>query len=202
MIKSSVEICNLALDYLNEDNITSLEEGTKQAKKCKQWYDVVRASLLTNLNASWSIERAILAEVKNVVPAYGYKKAYGLPAACLQVLCLGSPIDDELYQVEGGYFFCNRETDVQIRYIKDVKDVSKYDAEFIELFALALASQVCIPLTEDYEKKNFIEQLKQKKYIECSAKYGRDNRITVIHKPNYRYAKINPEILTSNYPLQ
>ena len=72
MVKSSVEICNLALDYLNEDNITSLSEDTKQSKKCKQWYDVVRKSLLTNLNASWSINRAILAEVKNVVPVYGH----------------------------------------------------------------------------------------------------------------------------------
>lgn len=202
MVKSSVEICNLALDYLNEDNITSLTEDTKQSKKCNQWYDVVRKSLLTNLNASWSINRAVLAEVKNVVPVYGYNKCYGLPNDCLQVLNLGSPLSDELYQIEGGYFHCNRESDVQIRYIADVTDVSKYDAEFIELFALALASQICIPLTEDYEKRNYINQLKKEKYVECSTKYGRDNRITVIHKPNYRNARYNAEVQTTNYYLE
>ena len=202
MTKTSVEICNLALDYLNEDNITSLSEKTKQAKKCAQWYDVVRKSLLTNLNASFSIKRAHLAEVKNVIPVYGYNKVYGLPKDCLQVLNLGNPLDNELYQIEGGYFHCNREDNVLIRYIEDVKDVSKYDAEFIELFALALAAQVCIPLTEDYEKRNYINQLKKEKYIECSAKYGRDNRITVIHKPNYRAGKFHPEVLTSDYLLK
>ena len=203
MIESDVHICNLALDHLNQKNITSLDEETKISKKCKQWYDLVRKSLLTNLNASFSIGRAVLPEIKNFVPIYGYEKGYALPTDCLQVLNLGNPLENEMYQIEGGYFYCNRDIqNVEVRYIKDVKDVTKFDSEFVELFALALAEAICVPLTEDLEKRNMLRQLKKEKYIECSAKYGRDNRITVINKPRYRESKMFAEILNSDYPLK
>lgn len=203
MIISDVDICNLALDHLNQANITSLDEGSKSSKKCKFWYDVVRKSLLMNINASFSIKRAVLAEVVNFVPIYGYEKAYALPDDCLQVLNLESPLNDEFYQIEGNYFYCNKQNNnLHIRYIADIKDVSVFDAEFVNLFSLALAEVLCVPLTEDLEKRNFLRQLRKEKYIECSTKYGRDNRITVINKPGYRGAKIFPYILSSNYPLR
>lgn len=203
MIIADIDICNMALDHLNQENITSLDEGTKAAKKCKQWYDVTRQALLINLNASFSIARARLAEVENFTPMFGYEKAYALPADCLQVLNLGNPLADNLYQIEGDYFYCDKSVDkVEIRYIKDIKDVTLFDAEFIKLLALALADEICIPITEDWEKKKNMHQLKKEKYIECSAKYGRDNRITVINKPRYRGAKVYPEILNSNYFLK
>lgn len=203
MIESDTHICNLALDHLNQKNITSLDEETKASKKCKQWYDLTRKSLLTNLNASFSIARAVLPEIKDFVPIYGYEKAFAIPKDCLQILNLGSPLDDELYQIEENYFYCDKKVEnVKIRYIKDVKDVSKFDSEFVELFALALAEAICVPLTEDLEKRNMLRQLKKEKYIECSAKYGRDNRITVINKPRYRESKMFAEILNSDYPLK
>lgn len=203
MITSDVNICNLALDHLNQKNITSLDENTKESKKCKQWYDLIRKSLLTNLNASFSICRAVLPEIKNFTPIYGYEKAFMLPNDCLQVLNLGNPLNNEMYQIEGNYFYCNRkEQKVEIRYIKDVKDVTLFDSEFIELFALAIAEAICVPLCEDLEKRNMLRQLKKEKYIECSTKYGRDNRITVVNKPRYREAKMFAEILNSDYPMR
>ncbi len=203
MIESDVNICNLALDHLNQQNITSLDENTKASKKCKQWYDLTRKSLLMNLNASFSIGRAVLPEINDFVPIYGYEKAFALPKDCLQILNIGNPLDDELYQIEENYFYCDKSIEnVKIRYIKDVKDVTKFDAEFIKLLALALAEEICIPLTEDLDKRNMLRQLKKEKYIECSTKYGRDNRVTVINKPRYREAKIAPTILNSNYQLR
>ena len=62
MAQSVLDICNMALDYCNIRNITSIDESTKEAKKCKMWYDTVRKSLLTNMNATFSIKRAVLAE--------------------------------------------------------------------------------------------------------------------------------------------
>lgn len=203
MITSDVGVCNLALDWCNTRNITSLDEDTKESKKCNAWYDLIRKSLLTNLNASFAIKRARLAEDLNYTEVYGYSKAYSLPNDCLHVLNLGSPIHDNLYQIEGEHFFCNVENeDVYIRYIADVKDVTKFDAEFIDLFALKLAERICVPLTEDLQQANYLKQLAQQKYVECSSKYGNDNRITVINKPLYREAKINSEIFDSNYPLK
>ena len=201
MITSVIDICNMALDYCNVRNITSPDEDTKQCKKCMMWYDNVRRSLLLNMNASFSIKRAVLPEVVNVQIIYGYNKAYSLPPDCLQVLNLDSPVDDRYYQIEGNYLYTNENKDetVKIRYIADVQDVTKFDAEFCDCLALKLAEKICLPLTEDEQKANMLKQFAQQKYIETSAKYGRDNRMIVINKPKYRQAKEFPDIQDFNY---
>ncbi len=205
MANSIVDICNLALDYCNERNITDIDEETKNSNKCRDWYDIVRKSLLTNLNASFSIKRAILPQVADSIPVYGYSKAYSLPNDVLQVLNIGNPKDDIYYQIEGNLLYCddNIET-VKIRYIADIEDVSKFDAEFIDLFALKLAEKICTPLTENLEKTNYLKQLANEKYIECSTKYGRDNRVVVINNLSYRNSKIIPQDfpLNYNYPIR
>ncbi len=203
MITSDIDICNMALDYCNVRNITSLDEDTKASKKCKAWYDTVRKSLLMNLNASFSIKRATLAEFADYIPVYGYGKAYALPLDLLQVLNLGNPLDDNLYQIEGNYFYCDESIkQVNIRYIADIKDVTKFDSDFADLLALKLAEKISLPLTEDPEKTSVLKQLSQQKYIECSTKYGRDNRITIINKPRYRHSKIVADNFDFNYPIR
>lgn len=204
MITSEIDICNLALDYCNCRNITSLEEETKESKKCSAWYDIVRKSLLTNLNASFAIKRAKLVEDANYEEIFGYKKAYALPRDLLQVLNVNDPLNDELYQIESdNRLYCNDDIeDVNIRYLADIKDVTKFDSDFVELLALKLAERICISLTEDEAKSNWIKQLAQQKYIECSTKYGNDNRVVVINVPRYRLAKINAELPRSNYRIR
>jgi len=202
-ITTNVHICNLALDRCKEKNITSMEENTKSAQKCSDWYDLTRKSLLINLNATFSIKRAVLAEVEDYEPVYGYKKAYRLPKDCLQVQCLGDPIDNNLYQIEGDYLYhnCNL-NQTEIKYIADIQDVTKFDAEFIQLFALTLASNICEPLTHDTEQANRLKNLADEKYIETSTKYGRDNRITVIKSSRFREAKLNAGIEHYNYRIR
>ncbi len=203
MITADVDICNMALDYCSSRNITSLDEKTKEAKKCKMWYDTVRKSLLMNLNASFSIKRARLAEVADYVPIYGYGKAFALPHDLLQVLNLGKPTNDELYQIEGEYFYCDeRIKEVNIRYIADIKDVTLYDSEFCDCLALKLAEKICLSLTEDEQRTTFVKQLAAQKYIECSTKYGRDNRMVVINKPRYRQSKVFAEHFGNVYPIR
>lgn len=200
-ITTNVHICNLALDKCKEKNINSLDEKTKSSEKCSAWYDLTRKSLLMNLNATFSIKRAVLAEVVDFVPVYGYTKAYALPKDCLQVQCLGDPVANNLYQIEGDYLYCDLEKP-EIKYIADVEDVTKFDAEFIKLFALTLASEICEPLTHDTEQANYLKKLADEKYIECSTKYGRDNKIMVIKSSRFREAKLNPEIERCNYRIR
>ena len=205
MITSVLDICNMALDYCNVKNITSMDEDTKQSRKCLMWYDNVRKSLLLNMNASFSIKRAVLVEVVNHTPVYGYNKAYALPSDCLQVLNLDSPTHDRYYQIEGNYLHVEQNHEgelIKIRYIADIKDVTKFDAEFCDCLALKLAEKICLPLTEDEQKTNMLKQFAQQKYVETSTKYGRDNKIVVINTPKYRQSKYYSEIVDYNYPAK
>lgn len=205
MANSVVDICNLALDYCNERNITDIDEGSKNSNKCRDWYDIVRKSLLMNLNASFSIKRAVLAQVADFIPVYGYTKAYSLPFDVLQVLNVNDILDDNFYQIEGNFLYCNETFEtVFIRYIADITQVSKFDAVFTDLFAVSLAEKICMPLTENIEKTNYLKQLAETKYIECSTKYGRDNRIVVINNLKYRNSRFIPQNFSKNcnYPAR
>ena len=116
-----------------------------------------------NMNATFSIKRATLAETTNYEKVYGYDRAFALPSDLLQVLNLGNPLADEYYQIEGDYFFTNsHEKHISIRYIADVKDVTKYDAEFCDLLALRLAEKICLPLTEHYILSKYLMIVKVK----------------------------------------
>lgn len=205
MITSIVDICNMALDYCNVRTITAIDEDTKQSRICDRWYDTVRKSLLLNLNASFSIKRAQLVEVVNFTPVYGYSKAYALPQDCLKVLNVNSPVSDNYYQIEGNYLYYNNDQpqeEVKIRYIADIQDVTKFDAEFCDCLALKLAEKICLPLSEDEQKASLLKQLAQQKYVETSTKYGHDNKMIVINKPKYRQAKYYAEIDDYNYPAK
>lgn len=99
------------------------------------------------------------------------------------------------------YHDCNV-SQTEIKYIADVEDVTKFDAEFIELFALTLASKICEPLTHDTELASYLKKLADEKYIETSVKYGRDNKITVIKSSRFREAKLNAGIENYNYRIR
>jgi len=191
MANSDVEICNLALDYLGSGNIVSREiKSDKSAKLCDRWYDISRRSVLKDLNASFSIKRAALATVADFTPVYGYSNAFALPDKCLKILNVEDPMQLERYQIEGKYLYCDYSDVVNVRYIYDEEDVSLYDDEFVELLALKLARNICMPLTQDLEKVNYLESLIRQKYLETSTKYGNDNRMIIVNKPRFRGYKV------------
>ena len=191
MANSDVEICNLALDYLGSGSIVSRDiKSDKSAKLCDRWYDISRRSVLKDLNASFSIKRAALATVADFTPVYGYSNAFALPDKCLKILNVEDPMQLERYQIEGKYLYCDYSDVVNVRYIYDEEDVSLYDDEFVELLALKLARNICMPLTQDLEKVNYLESLIRQKYLETSTKYGNDNRMIVVNKPRFRGYKV------------
>lgn len=186
----SVEICNMALDYLGTDTIESLTDKTDNAKLCKRWYDITRKSLLKDLNASFSIKRSILAKDPKEV-LYGRTNVYTIPSDCLAVLDIETPMDDVAYQIEGNQILCDIDEQLKVRYIKNETDASLFDDEFKELLALKLAVNICVKATQDLERLNYLQQFYAQKYIQATTKYGRDNRIITINKSRYQSARNN-----------
>lgn len=195
MANSPVEICNLALDYIGTKSIVSLEERDSiSAKLCQRWYDVSRRSLLKDLQASFSIKRAVLAENTNN-PVFGYSHSFTLPHDCLKLLSINDRLDVNNYPVEQNCVLCDIPQKIFIRYVYDCTDVTSYDDEFKECFALKLASNICLPLTQDFSKQANLENRYRQKYVETSSKYASDNKLVVISKSRFQLSKIfdNPQ---------
>lgn len=143
-IVSEVLICNMALSLLGVNTITNLTtDTTKEAVTCSLFYDNVRKSLLRSHPWNFAIARSELAMLSSA-PAFEFDYQYSLPADCLRALKLYNT--NEEFKIEGRYLLTNSDT-VKLMYIKDITDTSLFDANFVEMFSLALASVMAYGLT-------------------------------------------------------
>ncbi len=91
----AVEICNLALSHLGDGQfITSLDDDSEQARRCKDFYPMALKSLLQRYTFQFACKRVALTEITSEWPQWQY--AYVRPADVLRPLHVLPPdaIDD------------------------------------------------------------------------------------------------------------
>jgi len=154
---SKTAICNLALDYLSQEEIvTNIDTPSTQTEVvCSRWYDVTRREVLRGSVWNFAKTRTTLS-LNSSSPAFGYDDAYNLPNDFLRLLlvtngddltCDRSIIED--YEIEGKQILINNggANSLFIIYIKDETNVSKYDALFVKALALSLALNIAYKFT-------------------------------------------------------
>lgn len=154
---SSAEICNLAVDYLGqqEESLVNsiITPVTNTERLCARWYDVTRRSVLRRKPWNFAIKRVILT-MDSTAPVFGFTAAFNLPNDFLRVVTLEevgtfntSILRD--YQVESNQLLMNADTgtNLNLRYIFDIVDVTKFDAMFVDLLAVELALRLSFKLT-------------------------------------------------------
>ena len=147
---SPVAICILALDHLNQDQVTDIDTPISSREVvCARWYDNVRRALLRS--HVWNFAKARDQLARNAIaPAFGYADAYDLPADFIRLLFIG---DDSIndyrgrFEIDGKQILINDDNGLDIGYIKSVTDVTKFDALFVDLFALKLAIRMAYKFT-------------------------------------------------------
>ena len=71
MVSTVVDLCNMALIRLGATRITSIDDDSKQALLCKQYYEQTRDEVLYDHEWNCAIVRASLAQLAET-PAFGY----------------------------------------------------------------------------------------------------------------------------------
>jgi hypothetical protein len=132
---------------------------TDEEKTCARWYDVSRESLLREYNWNFAKTRAVL--MRTGTPLFDYTDSYTLPADCLKVYSIGgtSPLDFESdFDIEGRTIVINNSGSnaLNLRYIRNVIDVSQFDPLFIEALGLKLALNMTYKYTQ---KKSIVEAM-------------------------------------------
>lgn len=153
---SEVDICNLALDLINEASITNFETPeTRTEVICKRHYQLARRAVLRMHTWNFAIKRAQLAK-NSTAPLYGYDAAYNIPNDYIRVVELGEFGSIKNYSIENNQILVDAvnnttsSTDVlNMRYVYDFTNVSLMEALFIETFALHLAQRLCMPITNN-----------------------------------------------------
>lgn len=163
MAESETRICNQSLSMLGSQRINDFSDGTEsstQAILCRLHYEPVRDATLQLHRWRFNSERAILSR-DTTDPDFEWGAQFILPTDYLTMRSIfeGRFSDDNFrsYALEGDRLLTN-ETTMEIRYIKKVTDVAKFNPLFIQLFVLQLALKLAMPLTQDVKLKRDIKE--------------------------------------------
>lgn len=160
---SSVAICNLALDLLNEKSISNIVAPTSTVEVlCNRWYDTTRSKLLESAN--W-----VFAQNSESIPRGGtptidrYADYYVFPNNYLKLTAIKDwdyPLQKWDYRIEGRNILMNNAgaSSLDIYFIQDYEDVSSFPGYFTNLLAAELALSVAMKLTTKPSKLTFLSE--------------------------------------------
>lgn len=199
---TNIEICNMALGYINVKPIMSLEENSEAARKCSLYYDHLRRKLLREYSWGFAKKLQVLARVdKKKTPNRRFMYAY--PKDCVSIVSLYDELGDR--QV-------NREEDLQkyetfllddnsyvigcdlenalLEYVADVKDASLFSCDFVDALGHLLASTLATALISDVQLQQMEYQLFQVALSKAKASQARENEFDHNYPDSYMRARM------------
>lgn len=161
---SKINICNIALQKVGANRITSLDDGTAEANFCSTVYDQIVEEVISEGAWSAAIRRASLAQTTNT-PAFEYTYEYQLPVdpRCISVVEINACLASEVpYVIEGDKLLCN-ETSAQIKYTVFLTSSSSYGVFLTSAIVARLAWELSYNFTgnaslvADYEQRYMLQ---------------------------------------------
>jgi hypothetical protein len=156
-----VDIANLALTWLGESPITSLEDDLDSARIMSINYVPARDATLEAHDWSFAMERFI-PPLNAVPPVYGASAAFDIPPNILRVIAVDDPktanptsgiytpiinSKEQLdWQFENRQVICNEEV-IHCRGIRRIEQEGLFSPNFVQAFAAKLAFLCALPLT-------------------------------------------------------
>lgn len=151
---TEADVVSLALSHLGEPGIENLEtDNTVRAIKVRRQYEHSRDALMRGHPWNFAVTRATLTEAAEA-PDFGPEYAYDLPTDCLRILTLNgieAETGQSFYTIESGKLLTDAD-EALVTYIRKVTDPTEWDANFVEAFALKLASDIALDITQSTEK--------------------------------------------------
>jgi hypothetical protein len=152
-----IDICNMALSHIAVKSITSIDEQSEPARKCKLFYNPALDAYLRDHDWNFAGQNEALALIADeTIHGWGY--LYKYPSNCLFVRKIFDEStdfttkDSELFDLVQSPDTNQKAiaTDVAtayIRFTKRVTDANMFDPLFVEGFSYKLASLIAKPLT-------------------------------------------------------
>ncbi len=159
MASSDVEVCNLALQKLGAARIASLTEDSTNAEECNASYDHLRKTELRRYKWNFARKRASL-PASAVAPAFDFASAFPLPVDCLRLLPPAiTTLDWQIENHQGqSAILTNDSAPLEIVYIADITDPTRFDESFVEMLACRIADHICIKITGSGTQKQIVMQ--------------------------------------------
>ena len=183
-MNSKTTICTLALAYLGQAPISSLQQNNEPARWLQLFYEPVRDEVLRTHNWAFATAEKPLVCVQTPV-ATGGDYLYQYPADALFIrrvyvagaenLAFTERFDPTLTQ----RVLCAAQPHAVACYTRRITDETQFDPAFVKCFALALAGDCALALTGDIELAAQLQQ-KYTLYLEEARRANMSERVTFV----------------------
>lgn len=195
MVTSETEISNLSLDLLSGPTVTNIVNPTSAIEYlCNRWYDTTRRKVLRAHPWNFARKRIVLS-ASNISPAFGGSKAFPVPADYMRLLYVvddnGLPMQSFEYTMEVvGSQKCivpsalNTGSSLNVVYVYDITDVTRFDPIFVDLLVHELALAMAFKVTESNGSVDRINQIKKDRDTLSRSINGQENPPVLITRSN------------------
>lgn len=190
-VTSETQIMNSALIKLGAERIISPDDESVRARLVKERYPVLRDDLLRAHPWKFARGRVALGLIDPIpvtFSSWDFSYVFQLPSDCLRVIEANLNTNEE-WAVEDRYLACNS-SEVMIKYIRKLTDVSKFDDNFVEVLAWSLAADIAYALTQSTAREDSAKASFEKKLMEArsfNAQQGSVQRVIADDWLNARY---------------
>lgn len=194
VVKDPVGYANLALDKIGQKAIASMSPpSTPTEIIVARNFDPVRRSVLRD--GVWNFAKKRLVITRDATaPAFDYTDRYLLPNDFIRFLSING--ESEIYQTRDydlseGYLLLNADNanSVNIRYIADITDVTKWDSLFADLFVLRLAQEISFSFARDESVIARLDKLVMKAEAKALGTDGQERPPKRIQRSKYLAAR-------------
>jgi hypothetical protein len=164
---SVIDICNMALDHIEQDNIGALDEGSNEADICSKFYDQARKYCLRS--HFWNIADKTEALALSGESVLGFDFAYSMPAKCLLAreiipqsgVAPATKINFKkvLNQTGTEFLIVTNEASAFLNYTYDLENSELFDEMFVNALSYLLASYIAKKLTGSDSKARELRQV-------------------------------------------
>jgi hypothetical protein len=152
---NSTDICNIALGYLGQPHIMSMEDGTPTANLCKLFYQPSVDKLLREHTWSFATDFKELSPLSETSPDADYGYVYQIPTDCMRVQ--GIDIKEESFRIIGRKILVNYEPLI-LTYSRRITDATQFDPLFIDALQYFLATELVSSMTQDAKMSQYLSE--------------------------------------------
>lgn len=179
MAASADEICSLACEELGHTGFLSFgSTSDPHHRAAERAWPTVRDHVLARHAWDGSIKRVLLT-ADGTPPAFGFQTRFALPADWLRTLTVGNPDQDGrmAYRVEGGFLLIDYSSNLALRYIYRLLDVTKYPPLLTDLMIAGMRARLAYRITQsttksDAERAEFTRLLASAAAVDAAEEDG------------------------------
>ncbi|MBA43615.1 MAG: hypothetical protein CMF62_06395 [Magnetococcales bacterium] len=151
-------ICDTASQLIGAGSITSFDDPTAEAKKCRSIWPTTLKDAIEEHPWTFSVKQLELNLVPSEKPLYGFKYAFRMPPDLLKLLDVNSSYP---HRIVGNLLFTDAEkVEVSYQYIPDPQE---FKGAFTAYLEFVMASKLAIALQDDKVKAQEYERKADKK---------------------------------------